>query len=280
LRDYKCNGPVAQAFAGLTATSGLPGREPAGWGFSYMDHMGATMNAAAIVMALMKHRLTGRGDFIDAGQSQHGVSLLGPMLLDVALNGAKIRPAGNRDLYRNASPNNAYRCHGEDAWVVLSVRTGAEWQALCATMGLDALAARPELEGIDRRVAAEDEIDAAIAAWTATRDRYEVMAQLQDAGIAAAAVQHVDDKCLRDPQLAHRGFYQLVDDPLLGRRRYESGGAQFDVYDSSIRTPRPLLGADTRAVLRGLLGYSDDAVDDLLRDGVIAAPEERETAVR
>ena len=40
-RPFKSWGPIAQAVSGLTHTSGLAGREPAGWGYSYMDHAGA-----------------------------------------------------------------------------------------------------------------------------------------------------------------------------------------------------------------------------------------------
>ncbi|MBM3945739.1 MAG: CoA transferase, partial [SAR202 cluster bacterium] len=86
-KDYRSVGPTAQAYAGLTAMCGMEGREPAGWGFSYMDHMGAAMNAAAMLMSLEKRRATGRGDFVDCGQTQHGVALMGQMLLDVSLNG-------------------------------------------------------------------------------------------------------------------------------------------------------------------------------------------------
>ena len=37
---FKSWGPIAQAVSGLTWASGLPDREPAGWGYSYMEHTG------------------------------------------------------------------------------------------------------------------------------------------------------------------------------------------------------------------------------------------------
>ncbi len=153
---YRSVGPTAQAYSGLTATSGLPEREPAGWGFSYMDHMGAVMNAAAILMGLERRRATGEGEFFDAGQSQHGCALLGPMLLDVSLNGSRVHPKGNRDLYGNFCPNNAYRCRGEDSWLAISVREPEEWAALCAVIGADDLAGRAELATLAGRLAHED----------------------------------------------------------------------------------------------------------------------------
>jgi len=38
--NYTTFGPVAQAASGLTHLSGLPGKPPAGWGWSYMDDTG------------------------------------------------------------------------------------------------------------------------------------------------------------------------------------------------------------------------------------------------
>ncbi|MCC6383088.1 MAG: CoA transferase [Dehalococcoidia bacterium] len=269
LRDYRSVGPTAQAYSGLTAMVGLEGCEPAGWGFSYMDHMGATMNAAAMLMALERRRVTGKGEFIDGGQSQHGAALLGPMLLDATINGGTIAPRGNRDLYGDYAPANAYRCAGTDRWVTIAVRSERDWLALCRALGLDDLAARPELRTLVGRRAAADEIDAAIAGWTSGRDRYQVMDVLQAAGVAAGVVQHVDDKAERDPALAARQFYTAIDDDILGRKRYEGVPLTSEEFDSSITTPSPWMGEHTREVLTTVLGFSDAEVDELAAAAVI-----------
>ena len=44
--EYRSYGPVVQAVCGLSHISGLPGREPSGWGLSYMDNQAAYYNAA------------------------------------------------------------------------------------------------------------------------------------------------------------------------------------------------------------------------------------------
>ena len=46
-KEYVTWGPTAQALSGLTYMSGLPGEEPAGWGFSYMDHTAGYYGAMA-----------------------------------------------------------------------------------------------------------------------------------------------------------------------------------------------------------------------------------------
>ncbi len=266
---YRSVGPTAQAYSGLTATSGLPDREPAGWGFSYMDHMGAVMNAAAILMGLERRRATGEGEFFDAGQSQHGCALLGPMLLDVSLNEAQVRPRGNRDLYGNFCPNNAYRCRGEDSWLAISVREPEEWAGLCDVIGADDLGQRADLATLDGRIAHEDEIDARIETWTLPRDAREAMVALQEAGVPAGVTQTVEDKVQHDPQLAYRGLYTTLDDPVLGEKRYEGIPVTMSGFEVGVRSPSPWLGADTRDVLRDLLGYSEERLEELKADAII-----------
>ena len=43
--EYRSYGPVVQAVSGLSSISGLPGREPSGWGLSYMDNQAAYYNS-------------------------------------------------------------------------------------------------------------------------------------------------------------------------------------------------------------------------------------------
>ena len=98
--DYRSYGPVVQAVCGLSHISGLPGREPSGWGLSYMDNQAAYYNSAALMMAILARNATGVGTDIDVSAVEAGVELLGPVLLDVAVNGRGTRrpdyPTGNR----------------------------------------------------------------------------------------------------------------------------------------------------------------------------------------
>ncbi len=55
-KDFVTMGPTAQALTGLTHMVGLPGREPAGWSFSYLDHVGGYLGAVGILMALAHRR--------------------------------------------------------------------------------------------------------------------------------------------------------------------------------------------------------------------------------
>src|SRR5262249_30220280 len=95
-KDYVSFGPTLQALCGHTMMMRPAGRDPAGWGFSHADVCGG-MNGALAVLAALHHRTrTGEGQFIDLSQLESVTAYMGPMLLDLANNGAVAEPVVNR----------------------------------------------------------------------------------------------------------------------------------------------------------------------------------------
>ena len=80
-------------------------------------------------------------------------------------------PTGNRLEWPPAAPHGVYPCVGDDRWVAIAVFDDAEWTALVQAMGDPAWAADPRFATLDARVAHQDDLDAHLGAWTATRKR-------------------------------------------------------------------------------------------------------------
>ena len=117
-------GPVAAAFGGQAEMSGLP--EPAmpvGWGYSYLDWMGAYGYALALLGAIYHRERTGEGQWIDASQCESGIFLTGATILDWSANERVFRRYGNRSPYKPAAPHGAYRCEGKDRWIAIACFT-------------------------------------------------------------------------------------------------------------------------------------------------------------
>ena len=73
--------------AGSPTRPGLPGQEPAGWGYSYMDHTGGYVMAIALLAALYHQRRTGEGQWVDLACIEAGIAMTGPAVLDATVNG-------------------------------------------------------------------------------------------------------------------------------------------------------------------------------------------------
>jgi crotonobetainyl-CoA:carnitine CoA-transferase CaiB-like acyl-CoA transferase len=275
-RDYKTFGPIVQAMSGLTHQSGFPDMEPAGWGFSYMDHTGGYYGAIAMLQALLHRRRTGQGQHVDLSQVEAAITLTGPAILDYAVNGRPSGRIGNAAGEPRVAPHGVYRCApdpdprvGDDAWVAIAVETNEQWQAVCSAIGAGDLAADPSLATVDGRLAQTDRIDAAIESWTRQRSPWEAMEALQDAGVPAGAVQRSRDLVERDPQLRHRGMHPEIEHPLLGTYKMDGVPVRFSRTPAAIRRPGPLLGEANQEVYGDLLGLPSATIKRLAEEQVL-----------
>lgn len=271
--EYRSYGPVVQAACGLSFISGLPGREPSGWGLSYMDNQAAYYNSAAIMMAIYQRNRTGRGTEIDVSAVEAGIHLCGPILLDASANGRRTRgdnyPTGNRLEYPNAAPHGVYPTFGDDRWLAIAVFDQKEWGALVQVLGEPGWSSDPRFATQDARFSNQDALDEQLVRWTRKQDCHTAMNILQAAGVRAGAVQNARDLNESDPQIAHRGLFFEMDHPVIGEARFEGEAMRFSRTEQENWRSAPLLGEDNSYVYRDLLGLSEDTIKDYAKAGVI-----------
>lgn len=277
--SYNTWGPTAQAFNGLTALSGLPGEAPAGWGFSYMDVMAGYMGALAALMAIFHRHKTGEGQYVDMSQVEAGIGLTGAAMLDASANGSARRsgqPPGNRALWsqrdadvasRNefGAPYNCYPTLGNSRfdYCAISVLNDTQWEALKMAMGNPPWADEERFATSAARISNQGELDAHLSEWTARYPKFDLMYQLQQAGVPCGALQSMEDLLERDPQLQHREMIVEADHPLLGRRRWQACPLKLSASPPVFSPRWPLFGQDNDYVLREVLGLGPTEIDEL-----------------
>ena len=271
-REHTTWGPTAQALGGLTLTSGLPGKPPAGWGYSYMDHTAGYSAAIAILAALHHRRRTGEGQHVDLSQVEAATVLNGPAVLDRTVNGRGWRreglPPGNRAWEPALAPHNTYPCRGDDRWIAIAVAGEPEWEALVRAMDEPAWAREERFASNAARLANQDALDEGIAAWTAARDDYETMALLQASGVRAAVCQKPGDRVERDPQFAARGWWRPLPHAELGEHLHDGVAPRLSATPGALRTASPRIGEHTREVLAEALGLTEAEIDEYAESGV------------
>ena len=267
-------GPVAAAFGGQGDMSGLP--EPAmpvGWGYSYLDWMGAYGYALALLGALYHRERTSEGQWIDASQCESGLFLTGATILDWSANGREWRRYGNRSPYKQAAPHGAYRCAGKDRWIAIACFTDDEWRALARVAGQGAWLEDRRFATLTDRLAHQDDLDAAVGAWTASQDASTCMMALQRAGVPAGVCQNAEDRCDHDPQLRHLKWLTEVTGTKIGTWPVYELPMKFSRTPAYIGGPinrgAPGYGEDNEWLLTGLLGMSKSDVERLAEEGVI-----------
>lgn len=271
-------GPTAQALTGMTFLVGLPGRPPAGWTFSYLDHVGGYLGAVAILTGLLHKQRTGEGQYIDVSQLEPATALSGAILIDALVNHRPARragfPTGNRRDHPPSAPGGAYRAAGDDKWVVISCRTESQWRTLVGVMGSPQWCEEDRFSTLASRVQNAEALDANIEAWTQTLDRYESMEMLQKVGVPSGVVQDAADRVERDPQLAARGHFTHLGNEVVAPMPLE--GTPFSMSRTPLDTGGaihrgpPLLGQDTEEVLGEILGIPRARIDSLRGQGVLS----------
>ena len=260
---WKAIGNGVSGLCGITWHTGRPERIPAGMGL-HTDFTLAPVAATQIMAALLHRDRTGEGQELEVAQYEAGLHLLDTELIDYLVNGVEAPRRGNRSPHH--VPHGVFPSSGDDRWIAIAVRDAAEWAGLCAAMGRDDLATRPDLQAVEGRWRAEDELEAEIGEWTAAHDAWELAAELQRRGVPAGPVQDMDDIVERDAGM--RDFFF----------EFENGGVEFRVQHQPFtwngrRLPTrrsPFLGEDNARVFSEELGLSDDRFAELVAAEVIA----------
>ena len=250
-------GVLVSALGGWMELTGPPQGEPLAPFSAYGDFAAWSFTLIAILAALDHRRRTGQGIHIDQSQMESALQLAIPALLDGALGGCQCSRIGNRDA--NAAPHGCYPCLGEDRWCAIAVTSDEEWQALCQALGRPGLGRERRFSTLASRKAHEEELDSIVEAWTTGRTPEEVMARLQAAGVPAGLVATSQD-LMADPQLRERGFFTLLQHPLIGPYRCPASPFKLSATPGVPQGPSPLVGQHTECVLRELLRLSDEEI--------------------
>jgi crotonobetainyl-CoA:carnitine CoA-transferase CaiB-like acyl-CoA transferase len=268
--NYPAQATTQEATHGLAAITGYRGREPSKAGQSYVDFLAAWMCVSAALLGLRHRRRFGNGLWADIGMYQLGCYNVSEYVLDWLANDKPGVRIGNR--HRQFAPQGCYRCAGDDAWCVLTVRDEEEWRALCETVGRPEFVSDPRFATVQARQANHDALDEIIGAWMAKLDKYEAMHRLQGVGVPAGAV--LDGRDLHfDPQLQARGLLETVHYPAereMGERRMIIGRPwKFGAMQVAVKGPAPTFGQHNRAVLQGILGYDEARCAALESAGIV-----------
>jgi len=264
-REHVGYAPNFASAAGLSYVTGYPDWPPSILSGA-IDLRSATAAAFAILAALLYRQRTGEGQYIDLASQETIVMMNSNALMDYLMNQRVQTRRGNRD--DRMAPHNCYRCRGEDHWIAVAVATDREWRALCRVMGKPELAEDERFSTAESRLRHQEELDRIIGEWSRDEDDYELMHELQEAGVAATPSLSTE-ALFEDPHLAARGTFLQVDHPLLEKDWVLSPPWRLSATPARIRRHAPSLGEHTERIFGELLGMSPEEIEALKKEQVI-----------
>ena len=264
-REYPGIGGTIEPMSGSAWLLGEQGGHPQVSGVMYPDAIGGLNGASAVLAALVSRESTGEGCHVEVSQHEGMIAMLGEFFGDEGLEA--LGRIGNRD--REFVPNGIYRALGEDDWVAITIRDASDWKRLTECLGAPWLCT-PTLAEAGARKLREDEIDAAITAWTSTQAASESEALLLSAGIPAARIRSMSD-VLGCPQLAASGYLALAAQPE-GIPPAPTPGIIANLSRSPGRIRLPATGhGEHSSILAELLGLDPESLRELEARGIIGA---------
>lgn len=262
--EWRSYGNGIVAMCGLALSSGFAERPPICFGALHTDFTVPYYLAMSVMSALDARNRTGEGRYLELAQYETATQLLDTELIE-ALNGGPPRARlGNRSPWQ--APHGVFPTSEEDRWLAVACRDDADWRALCGVIGRGALAAREDLTTVAGRLAAVDEVESALAAWTMGRDQWEGARALTAAGVPASPVERLADFFGRDA--AMHDVYARVESPEVDVLHVQNEPILWDGERLSV-SRAPLWGEHTEAVLKGLLGKTDAELAELAAANVL-----------
>lgn len=257
MRGY---GNSAAALSGLAANSGWPDRGPHMPPFAYGDVVAPMFATVAMLSALEHRRNTGEGQHIDISQVEPLVHATADQFAALQ-RGATDKP-GNRS--PRHAPHGAFPTRGVDQWIAIAVRDDAEWAILADAAGI----ADARYATFAQRKANEDDLDAALSAWTRHYDKHVLADRIAALGIPAEAVNDGRD-VFTDPELTERGHYRRITHSKLGTCDMPAPPLRFSNSDIHIGPP-PNLGEHNHRVFVEMLGIDEREIVSLTQAGALA----------
>lgn len=268
LSDMRTYAPTMSSFAGLESLVGYPGEVPTGaLNFAIGDPNAAVHGLVALFAALARRETTGRGCYIDLSQTEALFATLTPYVLTAQIEGCQPPTLGNA--HPAMAPHGIYPAEGDDSWLSIAVRDNKDWAALTRVVGNQSWAGVTQFADAGSRIANREELDAMLAAWTATCDRETLVVKLRAAGVPASPVNDIDG-LWNDPQIAARGMADFVDIPGLGPEMLFRAPWSVSGVAIVTGTRGPVVGEHNERVLCGMLGLSAEEFERLTTEGVIA----------
>lgn len=255
--------PVLQAESGMMSLTGEADGPPLRHALSLVDTMTGLQAVAAVCAALLARGKSGKGQRIDLALMDMAVASLGNAGLFYLCSGTQPKRAGNSHM--TSTPTNLFEA--ADGPLYMALGTNRLYGQLCR----DVLE-RPDLVDDPRFKESGDRLEnrpalfGILAEIFATKPRDEWLAKMRH--LPSGPVRQVGE-ALESEDVAARGMVATVDHPKAGPVRII--GSPLNFSDSQLRDyePPPLLGQHTDDILRNRLGYDDEKLSELRKDGVI-----------
>jgi crotonobetainyl-CoA:carnitine CoA-transferase CaiB-like acyl-CoA transferase len=263
-RDRACYDLIAEGYSSVMDLTGEAENEPQKVGTPAADMLAGMDAAFAAVSAIADRNRTGRGHVIDISLVESMTRFMAPRLMSYLGSGEVPRRTGARDsvvaIYQTFET--------ADAPLTLALGNDNLWKRFWTAVGQPETVEDKRWDDNVKRRQHRDGIVARIAALLKTEPRDHWLELFATNGVPAGPIYQVDE-VTSDDALLERGLFYAVASDDGSPQPQVNGGFHLDGRANRPRSMPPQLGADNVHVLGQILGYDDNRMALLKKDGVI-----------
>ncbi|WP_126227567.1 CaiB/BaiF CoA transferase family protein [Burkholderia ambifaria] len=245
---------IVQGIGGFMSITGERDSEPGGGpqkaGVAIADLATGLYSTIAVLAALAHRDRTGEGQYIDMALLDVQVALLANMNTNFLASGKPPVRWGNA--HPNIVPYQTFQTN--DGWIIVAVGNDGQFRKFVEAGG------RPELADDERfatnpsRVRHRDTLVPILAEMVKARGKADWIGTLEAAGVPCGPINELDE-VFDNEQVVARGMQVSLPHPCGADVKLVRNPIRMSATPPDARTAPPLLGAQTEAVLRDMLGY-------------------------
>ena len=255
---------VCEGIGGFRYINGFPEQPPVRPNLSMGDTLAGIHAAFGVLLALLERNKSGAGQTVDVALYESIFNILEAVIPEYDGAGVVRQPSGST--LTGIVPTNTYRCK-DGRYAIIGGNGDSIYKRLMEAVGRKDLATDPRLAHNAGLVEHDQEIDAAISAWTATLTVAEVLEKMAQARVPAGPIYDAADM-LADPHFQARGLFEQVEidgKPL----KIPAIVPKLSNTPGATNWPGPQLGSHNNEILGELLGLDDTERAKLQEQNII-----------
>jgi crotonobetainyl-CoA:carnitine CoA-transferase CaiB-like acyl-CoA transferase len=263
-RDEAAMDLVVECSSGFMSITGTEEGEQVRSGYAVADINAGLFAVIGILMALQYRNRTGEGQYVDVSMFDSMISAMSSNYMSHLGSGKTPQPMGTA--FPTVVPYRVFLASDR----VFSLAVGSEklWEEFCEAIGHAELRGHPDYSSNALRIQNRRALEARLQEVFETRTAAEWIEVLHAAGIPSSLVLNFAE-VVAHQQSAFREMFPWMEHPTAGKHRVTGSAIKMSETPGRLSTPAPLLGQDTQAALKELLGMEDRAIEELTANGVI-----------
>jgi len=256
---------IAASMGGLMNITGDPDGPPAKVGVAMTDLMTALYAHGAILAALLQREQCGEGQKIECNLLSTQVSAM----THLASNWLNAGVDSSRWGTAHASIVPYQTFSTQDGYMTVGCGNNKQFAEFCKHINQTGLSSREEYKNNENRVKHRNNLIPKLSEVMSTKTNAEWCAVFEGVSFPYGPVNNMS-QVFEDPQVIHNGLKKSIEHSTIGTIETVGPAVKYTKAENIIRSPPPTLGQHSEQVLKEILGYSKQDIEQLRDNKVIA----------